>query len=137
MRISRLSISLLLVFLWLLAGCVAGAVTAPVVPTASPAAPVPTALPAPADLTPAPGDASLITPTSTALVPDSYPVTWAGHGLSGSLLLIHNPEDEHGNTLMQLDLQTGQISVLFQAPTGSRRGQVVHRRCTGCPPACG
>jgi Tol biopolymer transport system component len=110
MRISRLSVALLLVILWLLAGCVAGAVTSP---TPSPAVPVPTALPA----VPQPSQAD---PTSAALVPDSYQLTWAGRGLSGRLLLIHNPEDEHGNTLMQLDLQTGKIGVLFQAPPGSR-----------------
>jgi Tol biopolymer transport system component len=46
------------------------------------------------------------------------PMTWGGHGLTGSLLLIQY--HEVGDSLIELDLKTGTVTVLFQAPRDSK-----------------
>ena len=84
--------SVLLVFLWLLAGCAGAIATSPTAPAANP-------------------------PAATD-IPRSMPMTWGGHGLTGRLLLIQY--HEVGDSLIELDLKTGAISVLFQAPNKSK-----------------
>ena len=98
---------LLLAFLWLAAGC-AGAV----VPTQT-RVQQPSALPLPAataTLPPQPG--------ATPETPRVLPMTWVGHGLSGHLLLVQYHES--GDSLIKLDLETGNLETLFQAPAGSQ-----------------
>jgi Tol biopolymer transport system component len=96
--------SALLVILWLLAGCAGAIATSTTVPAGH----------LPTDTFPAATEAPQATLTAT----QSLPVTWSGHGLTGDLLLIQY--HQAGDTLIELDLQSGQISVLFQAPNQSR-----------------
>lgn len=93
--------SVLLVFLWLLVGCAGAIVTSPTAPASSDAT---TTLPAQA--------------TAAATATQALPVTWGGHGLSGHLLLIQYHDT--GDSLIELDLQSGVINVLFQAPDKSK-----------------
>ena len=86
--------SILLVILWLAAGC-AGAVAT----------------------TPAPGAVSPAQSAITPGAPGALPLTWGGHALSGHLLVIQYHES--GASLIRLDLATGNYETLFQAPTGS------------------
>jgi Tol biopolymer transport system component len=86
--------AILLVILWLAAGCAGAIATTPA--------------PAPAATQPA------ITPGA----PGSLPLTWGGHGLSGHLLLIQYHDT--GASLIRLDLETGTFETLFQAPEGSQ-----------------
>jgi Tol biopolymer transport system component len=98
---------ILLVLLWLAAGCTGAIATAPPVgaqATAALLAGTATALPA--------------QPRPTAETPRALPLTWGGHGLSGHLLLVQY--HENGDTLIKLDLETGAFETLFQAPEGSR-----------------
>jgi Tol biopolymer transport system component len=93
--------SVILVVLWLLAGCAGAIVASPTAPGAQTAA--------------------TVAPAATAQPPaatQSLPVTWSGHGLSGHLMLIQYHET--GDSLIELDLQTGAINVLFQAPADSK-----------------
>ena len=98
MQKNRMKKSVLLVTLWLLAGCAGAIATSP----ASPAGSVPTAN----------------APAGAGATAASLPVTWGGHGLTGRLLLIQYHQT--GDTLIELDLQTGQVTVLFQAPKNSK-----------------
>ncbi|HVP21164.1 MAG TPA: hypothetical protein VMS73_04820 [Anaerolineaceae bacterium] len=96
--------SFLLVALWLLAGCAGAIITTPADQTTTPSG-------------------SAIPPTpipiqSTATATQSIPVTWSGHDLAGHLLLIQYHET--GDTLIELDLQSGAIRPLFQAENGSK-----------------
>jgi Tol biopolymer transport system component len=101
MKRNSMKKSVLLVVLWLLAGCAGAIVTSPT----APASPDATAtLPS--------------QPTAAATATQALPVTWGGHGLSGHLLLIQYHET--GDSLIELDLQSGEISVLFQAPNSSK-----------------
>ena len=98
---------LILVILWLAAGCAGGAAAAPT------AAPLPTATSLPATPTAQPPQ-----PSATPETPQALPMTWDGHGLSGHLLLVLFRES--GDALIKLDLETGAFETLFQAPQGSR-----------------
>jgi len=98
--------SILLVALWLLAGC-AGAITS--VQTDQITTPSASSIPVTPDST---------QPMVTVAATQSLPVTWSGHGLTGHLLLIQYHET--GDTLIELDLQSGTMSPLFQAANGSK-----------------
>lgn len=94
--------SLFLVILWLAAGCAGAVATAPTaVPQSTPAATT--------------ASAQL---GSTPQAPGALPMTWGGRGLTGRLILIQYHES--GDTLINLDLETGSFETLFQAPQGSR-----------------
>lgn len=92
--------SIFLLILWLAAGC-AGAVATNPAPGSPP------------DSTSAPTLSA-----STPAAEGSLPMTWGGHGLSGHLLLVQYHES--GDSLIKLDLETGNLKTLFQAPAGSR-----------------
>ncbi len=91
--------AILLVALWLLAGC-AGAVATS------------------AGGQPTPGSTPLAASPQRVGTDLSLPMTWAGHGLSGHLLLIQY--QDYGDQLINLDLQTGKYQLVYQAPDKSK-----------------
>ena len=106
---STLKKSLLLLGLWLLAGCAGAVATTPAVrpqPTSGISTGVPPTQAAPTQASP------------TQAAAQSMPVNWSGHALSGRLLLIQYHDS--GDTLIELDLKTGSIQTIYQAPNQSK-----------------
>ncbi|HVP21342.1 MAG TPA: hypothetical protein VMS73_05720 [Anaerolineaceae bacterium] len=100
--------SIILIVLWLLAGCASAVATTT---STTPASVEPTL--------PSAGQSTPISPTPAVQGGDqSFPLTWSGHGLAGHLLLILY--QDYGDQLISLDLATGKYQLLYQAPDKSK-----------------